>query len=164
MVGPEGCLRLCSALSSPGNPEARRSPGPGRLHELAHGIRTASATSTPIQCQRGVKQGCPLSPILFDLVIEFVIRAMEEVPRAGYQIAHSVVKTLTYADDLCAFASSTTTIQRMLTRAQDAANLAGLSFNPRKCAALTLVRVKGKRQRVDRLQPTIGGEPIPALP
>ena len=127
-------------------------------------IRTFSATSTPIPCQRGVKQGCPLSPILFDLVIEVVIRAMERVPRAGYQVAHSTIKTLTYADDLCVFASSPTIIQQMLTEAQEAATWAGLTFNPRKCAALTIVRGSGKRQRVDKPQPMIAGEPIPALP
>ena len=30
---------------------------------------------------------------------EIVIKAMEGVPDAGYPIAHSVVKTLSYADD-----------------------------------------------------------------
>ena len=127
-------------------------------------VRTASTTSDPIPCRRGVKQGCPLSPILFDLVIEVVIRAMEEVPRAGYQIAHTNIKTLTYADDLCAFASSPSIIQQMLARAQEAAAWAGLTFNPRKCAALTMVRGGGIRQRVDRPQLKIAGELIPTLP
>lgn len=127
-------------------------------------VRTASTTSDPIPCRRGVKQGCPLSPILFDLVIEVVIRAMEEVPRAGYQIAHTNIKTLTYADDLCAFASSPSIIQQMLARAQEEAAWAGLTFNPRKCAALTMVRGGGIRQRVDRPQLKIAGELIPTLP
>ena len=127
-------------------------------------VRTASATSAPIPCRRGVKQGCPLSPILFDLIIEVVIRAIEEVPGAGYQIAHTPIKTLTYADDLCVFASSPSITEQMLTKAQDAAAWAGLTFNPHKCATLTIIRGGGKRQRVDRPQPTIAGQPIPALP
>ena len=127
-------------------------------------VKTSSATSTPIICRRGVKQGCPLSPILFDLIIEVIIRAMDRVPKAGYRIAHSTVRSLTYADDLCAFASSPAIMQQMLTGAQNAATWAGLTFNPRKCAILSIVRGSGKRQRVDRPQPSISGEPVPTLP
>ena len=127
-------------------------------------IRTKSEVSPQIPCRRGVKQGCPLSPILFDLVVEVVIRAMEGVPRSGYQLANSTVKTLTYADDLCALATNQATTQRMLDKAQAAAKWAGLKFNPRKCATLTIHRDHSSRQRVDTFQPTLDGELIPALP
>ena len=84
-------------------------------------VQTRSERTPQIPCLRGVKQGCPLSPILFDLVMEVVIRAMEGVPGSGYQLADTTIKTRTYADDLCAVASSTDTIQRMLVKAQEAA-------------------------------------------
>ena len=45
---------------------------------------------------RRIKQGCPLSPILFNLVMEVLIRAAESTEDAGYSIANSVVKTLAY--------------------------------------------------------------------
>ena len=64
---------------------------------------------------------------------------------------------------LCVLATSPTTIQQMLTRAQKAAKWAGLTFNPRKCAFLSIFRRGGKRQRVDKIQPSIKNVPIPAL-
>ena len=60
-------------------------------------IQTKSERFPQIPCLRGVKQGCPISPILFNLAMEVVIQAMEEVPESGYQIANSTIKTCTYA-------------------------------------------------------------------
>ena len=56
-------------------------------------IRTNRMATDPITIERGVKQGCPLSPILFNLVMEVLIRAAEEVPEAGYKIANSTIKS-----------------------------------------------------------------------
>lgn len=126
-------------------------------------VQTRSERTPQIPCLRGVKQGCPLSPILFVLVMEVVIRAMEGVPGSGYQLADTTIKTRTYADDLCAVASSTDTIQRMLVKAQEAAKWAGLKFNPQKCATLTIHRGSKLRQRAVPTRPTLEGEQIPAL-
>ncbi|KAL5510044.1 hypothetical protein EMCRGX_G005512 [Ephydatia muelleri] len=111
LAGSKGCLWL-SPSPRPRNSE---SCGPSRQHSRSHLrhllqldnlVKTSSATSTPITCRRGVKQGCPLSPNPFDLIIEVIIRAIQRIPRAGYQITNSNVRLLTYADDLCDFASS----------------------------------------------------------
>ena len=69
------------------------------LHRSTTCVKTRAGSTTPIVCGRGVKQGCPLSPILFNFVMEAVIRAVEEVPDAGYKIANSSITSLAYADD-----------------------------------------------------------------
>ncbi|KAL5509850.1 hypothetical protein EMCRGX_G005289 [Ephydatia muelleri] len=102
-----------------------------------------------ITIKQGVKQGCPLSPILFNLVMEVLIRAAEKVPEAGYKIANSTIKSLAYADDLCVLASSPQKLQEMVDRLHRASLWAGLAFSPRKCAALSIVRSYQARQRVD---------------
>ena len=96
--------------------------------------------------------------------MEVVIWAMEDVPGSEYQLSNSTIRTLTYADDLCALASFPAIAQQMLARAQAAAKWAGLTFNPRKCAYLPIHSSHAKRQRADRFQPTLEGEQIPALP
>ena len=68
-------------------------------HQTTTAIRTGKDRMGPITIQRGVKQGCPLSPILFNLVMEVLIRAAESKLDAGYSIANSVVKTLDYCLD-----------------------------------------------------------------
>eukprot|EP00731_Ephydatia_muelleri_P036493 Em0264g6a len=79
-------------------------------------VRTKSGLTPSIVCRRGVKQGCPLSPILFNLVMEAVIRSVESVPDIGYK----------------------STTQKMLDMAHQASQWAGLTFNIRKCATLTI--------------------------
>ena len=57
---------------------------------------------------KGLKQGCPLSPLLFTLLFDDVERALlEEVQRIGYTLTQSVVKLmglqliiLLFADDV----------------------------------------------------------------
>ena len=97
---------------------------------------SAPGKTGPITIQRGVKQGCPLSPILFNLVMEVLIRAAESTVNVGYSIANSVVKILAYADDLSVFASTPEVMQGMLDRVVQASEWAGLTFSPRKCATL----------------------------
>lgn len=126
-------------------------------------IKTDTESSQPVTCRRGVKQGCPLSPILFNLVMEVIIRAVEDVPRAGIQIAQSTVKSLAYADDLCILASSPHVAQTMLNKAFAASQWAGLTFSARKCASLTIHRKQGTRQRVDQIQLYLGNDVIPAM-
>ena len=64
-------------------------------------IRTGRDSYTPpIFQKRGVKQGCPLSPILFNIVLEGLLRHLSSCD-AGYTLAGGKVNSLTYADDIC---------------------------------------------------------------
>eukprot|EP00731_Ephydatia_muelleri_P013996 Em0007g1306a len=58
--------------------------------------------------------------------MEMVIRAMERVPGSAYLLTDTTIKTQTYADDLCAVATSTDTIQVMLYKCPNKAMFCGL--------------------------------------
>jgi hypothetical protein len=63
----------------------------------------------------GVKQGCPLSPVLFGLLIDAIEAYFSKhLPGVGVSIAHALVQVLLYADDLALCASSADDLAAML--------------------------------------------------
>jgi hypothetical protein len=55
----------------------------------------------PFPLKSGMKQGCPLSPLLFNIVLEFLARAIrQEEEIKGIQIDKETVKISLFADDM----------------------------------------------------------------
>ena len=62
-------------------------------------VRTGHGT-TPFQIGKGVRQGCILSPCLFNLYAEHIIKnAGIDEAQAGIKIAGRNINNLRYADD-----------------------------------------------------------------
>ena len=63
-------------------------------------VRTGHGTTDWLQIGKGVHQGCLLSPCLFNLYAEYIMRnaGMEEA-QAGIKIARRNINNLIYADD-----------------------------------------------------------------
>ena len=70
-------------------------------------VRTGRGTIDWFQIGKGVHQGCKLSPFLFNLCAEYIMRhaGLEEV-QAGIKIAGRNIKNLRYADDTTLMAES----------------------------------------------------------
>jgi hypothetical protein len=55
----------------------------------------------PFHLKSGTKQGCPLFLLLFNIVLEFLARAIkQEEERKGIQIGKETVKISLFADDM----------------------------------------------------------------
>jgi retron-type reverse transcriptase len=55
----------------------------------------------PFPLKSGMKQGCPLSPLLFNIVLEFLARALrQEEEIKGIEIGKETVKISLFADDM----------------------------------------------------------------
>ena len=63
-------------------------------------VRTGLETTDWFQIAKGVRQGCILSPCLFNLYAEYIMRnAGLEEAQAGIKIAGRNINNLRYADD-----------------------------------------------------------------
>jgi hypothetical protein len=74
------------------------------------------ARSEPIQPNKGVKQGCPLSPLLFSLYINDVHTHLDKPFCGSLSVASRSVSHVLYADDLTLFARTQAGLQTLLDR------------------------------------------------
>ena len=70
-------------------------------------VRTGHRTTGWFQIEKGVRQGCILSPCLFNLYTEYIIQnARLDEAQAGIKIARRNINNLRYADDTTFMAES----------------------------------------------------------
>ena len=70
-------------------------------------VRTGDGTTDWFQIGKGVCQGCILSPCLFNIYAEYIMRNAElEEAQAGIKIAGRNINNLRYADDTTLMAES----------------------------------------------------------
>ena len=82
------------------------------------------------QIGKGVRQGCILSPCLFNLYAEYITRnaGLEEV-QAGIKIAGRNINNLRYADDTTLTAGSKEDLKSLLMKVNEESEKVGLKFN-----------------------------------
>ena len=78
-------------------------------------FRTAHGTTDWFQIGKGVRQGCILSPCLFNFYAEYIMRnAGLEETQAGIKIAGRNINHLRYADDTTLMAESEEELKSLL--------------------------------------------------
>jgi len=83
----------------------------------------------PIPVLNGLKQGCVLTPLLFNVTLDYVLYK-ESTNSAGIRWGLCGKLTdLDYANDLCLLARSTRAMQIMLERLENKATKVGLKIN-----------------------------------
>ena len=87
-----------------------------------------------VQPTSGVRQGDCLSPIIFNLASEPIIRKAIEI--AGYDLFGSKAKLTAYADDLAIITGSHEEMMSALDGILEVSSSIGLKFNPRKCTSI----------------------------
>ena len=70
-------------------------------------VRTGHGTTDWFQTGKGVHQGCILSPFIFNLYSEYIMRNVEQdKAQAGIKIARRNINNLRYVDDTTFMAES----------------------------------------------------------
>ena len=89
-------------------------------------VRTEHGTADWFQIGKGVRQGCILSPCLFNLYAEYIMRnAGLEEAQAGIKIARRNINNLRYADDTTRMAESEE-LKSLLIRVKEESEKVGL--------------------------------------
>ena len=88
--------------------------------ELDMEQQTGYGTTYWFQIGKGVRQGCILSPCLFYLYAEYIMRnAGREEAQAGIKIAGRNINHLSYADDTTLMAESEEELKRLLMKMKE---------------------------------------------
>ena len=96
-------------------------------------VRTGHGTTDWFQIGKGVRQGCLLSPCLFNLYAEYIIRnAGLEEAQAGIKIAGRNINKLRYADDTTLMVESEEELKSLLMKVKEESEKVGLSSTFRK--------------------------------
>ena len=103
------------------------------LHASQEAVRTGRGTTDWFQIEKGVYQGCILSPCLFNLYAEYIMRnAGLEEAKAGIKIAGRNINNLRYADDTTLMAESKEELKSLLMKVKEESEKVGLKLNIQK--------------------------------
>ena len=102
--------------------------------------RTGHGTTDWFQIGKGVHQGCVLSPCLFNLQAEYIMRnAGLDETQAGIKIARRNINKLRYADDTTLMAESKEELKSLLMKVKEESEKVGLNSTFRKLRSWHLV-------------------------
>ena len=96
-------------------------------------VRTGQGTTDWFQIGKGVHQGCILSPCLFNLCAEYIMRntGLDEA-QAGIKISGRNINNLRYADDTTLMAESEEELKSFLMKVKEESEKIGLKLNIQK--------------------------------
>ena len=96
-------------------------------------VRTGHGTTDWLQIGKGEHLGCILSPCLFDLHAEYIMRnAGLEEEQTGIKIAGRNINNLRYADDITLMAESEEELKSLLMKVKEESEKVGLKLNIQK--------------------------------
>ena len=96
-------------------------------------VRTGHGTTDWFEIRKGVHQGCILSPCLFKLYAEYIMRnARLDEAQAGIKTAGRNINNLRYADDTSLLAGSEEELKSLLMKVKEKTEKVGLKLNIQK--------------------------------
>ena len=96
-------------------------------------VRTGHGTTDWFQIGKGVRQGCILSPCLFNLYAEYIMRnAGLEEAQAGIKSTRRNISNLSYADDTTLMTKSEEGLKSLLMKVKEEREKVGLKLNIQK--------------------------------
>ena len=126
---------LFHVLDKTGLPPAFIDIVQGAYAHATFSIRTAAGFTDLVPYTRGLRQGCPMSPLLFNLYFGIADEWMNRwVPFLGIDVGfhESFLRAIYYADDVVLLASSVSDLQRLVNRFEQCISRLHMLINPDK--------------------------------
>lgn len=136
-------------------------------------VRTPMGLSGMIPLKRGVRQGCPASPTLFNIFINDLVRwvqgggiACEGVSVPGLLAQPNGLNKLLcllFADDLVMFSESEWALQHQMQRLEAWADMWGMKFGVKKCGIMVVTPDGTPGELDDPESLCLQGQPVPLV-
>ena len=117
-------------------------------------LRTEHGITEEFQVKKGVRQGCVLSPSLFNLYTEKIFREIEDME--GVNAGGHNINNLRYACDTSLLALEEQKLQNLLTTVNDNSKLYGMEINVKKTKSM----VASKKQETPKVSINLDGTAI----
>ena len=107
-------------------------------YEQTSAVRVEDELTEYVDIKRGVRQGCVMSPVLFSLYAEIIMREIDDME--GIRIGGQNVNNVRYADDTVLIADSEDKLQRIVERVNAGGEAMGLKINRNKTECMVMSR------------------------
>ena len=122
--------------------------------------RTRHGTTDWFQIGKGVHQDCILSPCLFNLYAEYIMRnAGLEEAEAGIEIARRNINNLRYADDTTLMAESEKKLKNLLMKMKEESEKSGLKLSIQKTKMMASGPITSWQRDGETMRDYFGGTP-----
>ena len=101
-------------------------------------IQTDEGQSSSFPIKRGVRQGCVLSPPLFNVYTNEIFKESDELP--GIKLLGEYINNLRYADDTVLLAESEEELQKLVDAVKEGSLKFGLEMNTKKMKTMIIRR------------------------
>lgn len=128
------------------------------LNQIAS-VKVGNETTSSFPIEKGVRQGCVLSPLLFNLYSEAIFDSALKDTDDGIKINGYAVNNLRYADDTVIIADNQEALQRLIDRVSAEGERLGLKINIDKTKTMMVGRTP-----IDRLNISVNGQQIQQVP
>ena len=106
-------------------------------------------TSQPIFLNKGVRQGCPLAPTLFNLCVEGLLEKLTKQEADGFGVGDRRITVQAYADDILLISDTEKGLKNLASTLERFCAATNLTINVDKCRTMSYIVTANRRTTAD---------------